>query len=323
MNGFIAILQRALKACASNQDADGKRHFSPQHQTNEEAQEALLEVVHRAPRVYGQTATRWTLATLLRTCSWLKLSSEGGMCRLLQRLGIVYKRGRLSLHSPDMDYAAKLAYLQSCYQQALQEPQRYIFLYLDETSYYRQPTLERAYEKRGDFQASAPLSHHTNRRWRAIGALNALTGQVLYRQAEKITVAVQTAFYRQIHAAYPEAELIYVAQDNWPNHAHPKVVEPLMVQRSPFWPHTFANWSTAERYTQPTHPLPIQLIFLPTYAPWTNPIEKLWRWLKQQVIHLHPLSDDWAQLKQRVLVFMAQFAFASPDLLRYVGLLPI
>ncbi|XGW00636.1 MAG: hypothetical protein ACAF41_21025 [Leptolyngbya sp. BL-A-14] len=29
-------------------------------------------------------------------------------------------------------------------------------------------------------------------------------------------------------------------------------------------------------------------------------MEKLWRWLRQKVIHLHRLSDDWNTLQQRV-----------------------
>ncbi|MBK7218852.1 MAG: transposase [Candidatus Promineofilum sp.] len=43
--------------------------------------------------------------------------------------------------------------------------------------------------------------------------------------------------------------------------------------------------------------LPIQLLCLPTYASWLNPIEKLWRWLKQEVIRLHRCADDWPRLK--------------------------
>jgi hypothetical protein len=66
--------------------------------------------------------------------------------------------------------------------------------------------------------------------------------------------------------------------------------------------------------------LPIHLIWLPTYAPWTNPIEKLWRCLKQDVLHLHRYQDDWQGLRARVDAFFAQFATGSPDLLRYVGL---
>lgn len=241
---------------------------------------------------------------------------------MLKRLAIVYKRGRFYLHSPDPDYEAKCAYLQTGYEQVKAEPDRFVLLYLDEFTYYRQPTLASAYEVRGDPQPLARLSHRSNVRWRGIGALNAFTGQVHYRQAEKITPALQRDFYDQIRHAYPAAETIFVAQDNWPNHAHPAVLAPLEPQQTPFWPNTFPNWSTVERTSHPPNAWPIQLRFLPTYAPWTNPIEKLWHWLKRQVLHLHRLSDDWPALKQRVLDFMAQFSAGSCELLRYVGLLP-
>lgn len=278
-------------------------------------------MIHRAPETFGHEQSRWTLTSLRATCDWLRLATDAGMWQVLKRLGIVYKRGRGHVHSPDPNYEAKLSYLADCYQQAVAEPDQCVFLYLDEFSYYRQPTIAQAYELRGTPQPLAHLSHRSNTRCRGIGAMNALTGQVSYRQAHKITVAVQIAFNEQIAKTYPNAQTIYVAQDNWPNHAHPKVLAPLEAQRSSFWPNTFDNWSTEERYTQPDNPLPIQLVFLPTYAPWTNPIEKLWHWVKRQVLHLHRLSDDWQTLKQRVFDFIAQFAGGSPQLLRYVGLL--
>lgn len=297
--------------------------FPPHLSTEAEAQEALLQVIHHSPESYGHQQSRWTLASLRSSCEWLDLTTDSGLCQLLHRLHIRYKRGRQHLHSPDPNYDAKLEYLATCYQQVLDDPDHFTFLYLDEFSYYRQPTVARAYALRGASQSRAPLSHRTNTRCRAIGAMNARTGQVTYRQAHKTTVAVQRAFYEDIAAAYPQATRIFVAQDNWPNHAHPQVVAPLEVQQSPFWPNTFTNWSTAERFTQPQQPLPIQLIFLPTYAPWTNPIEKLWHWVKREVLHMHRYSDDWQQLKQRVLHFMSQFALGSTDLLRYVGLLSV
>ena len=37
--------------------------------------------------------------------------------------------------------------------------------------------------------------------------------------------------------------------------------------------------------------LPIQLVPLPTYASWCNPIEKLWRQLRQELLHLHRFAD--------------------------------
>jgi hypothetical protein len=52
---------------------------------------------------------------------------------------------------------------------------------------------------------------------------------------------------------------------------------------------------------------------------WRNPIEKLWRWLKGDVLTQHRLAAAWAALRQRVQAFLAQFAAGSDALLRYVG----
>jgi hypothetical protein len=49
--------------------------------------------------------------------------------------------------------------------------------------------------------------------------------------------------------------------------------------------------------------------------------EKLWRKLKQELLHLHRLADKLPQLREEVDHFLDQFAFGSLDLLRYVGLL--
>jgi len=168
----------------------------------------------------------------------------------------------------------------------------------------------------------ARLSHRSNTQCRGLGTLNTLTGQVLYCQRNHITTRVLSAFYAQIAAAHPQAEVIYVVQDNWPVHIHPDVLARLQPQTSPFWPRVPDNWPSTPSPRAIPDTLPIQLVFLPTYSPWLNPIEKLWRWLRQQVLHLHRLSDDWEGLKQRVIDFMNQFAHGSLPLLSYVGLLP-
>jgi transposase len=49
----------------------------------------------------------------------------------------------------------------------------------------------------------------------------------------------------------------------------------------------------------------LQVISLPTYSPWLNPIEKLWRKFRQEVDYVHPLTDDWKRLRKRVQAFFA------------------
>jgi len=82
------------------------------------------------------------------------------------------------------------------------------------------------------------------------------------------------------------------------------------------WPiHLSRYWPTAPRGRTKPYNLPIQLLPLPTYASWTNPLEKLWRKVKQEVLHLHRLADAWPALKQRVATFLDRFAQGSRELL--------
>ena len=150
--------------------------------------------------------------------------------------------------------------------------------------------------------------------------MDALTGRVVYRRAHRITLATLVQFYRDLRAAYPEAERIYVVQDNWPVHFHPDVLAALEPQQCP-WPYYRPkHWSPEPSPTARRLHLPIQLVPLPTYASWANPIEKLWRWLKHDVLHLHRDADQWSELQSRVGRFLDQFGNGSPALLRYVGL---
>ncbi len=66
--------------------------------------------MRRDPWAFGIDATRWTLARILAVCDWLHLATLPGLLRLLDRLGISYKRGREHIHSPDPDYPDKLAH---------------------------------------------------------------------------------------------------------------------------------------------------------------------------------------------------------------------
>jgi hypothetical protein len=262
------------------------------------------------------------LATLLAECNWLRLTTASGLSQVLARLGISYKRGRDYIHSPDRHYADKVSLIQLALLRAWYAPERYVFLYQDEFTYYRQPTLARAYEAQGQRQPLAQRSYQSNTKFRSIAALNALTGQVTYRQHWKIGLRQLAQFYAAVRADYPTAEVIYLAQDNWPVHFHQDVLACLQPQHFPFPPTVPPNWPLSPTANAIHDNLPIHLLGLPTYASWLNPIEKLWRWLKQDVLHLHSMSDDWPGLKLRVLDFMQQFHAGSTDLLTYVGLLP-
>lgn len=285
-----------------------------------------MHTIRRDPRQLGETKTRWTLARLLHHCQqwgW-KLTSCAGLCQLLHRLRLHWKRGRDHVHSPDPDYQAKVNWIATLRLQVRQSAGKQVLLYLDEMTYYRQPSVGYQYELAGTDRPHAHQSYRSNTKTRLVGALDACLGRVLFRQASKIGINELVALYQQIASAYPQAERIWVVQDNWPVHFHPDVLVALEPQESPFSFNPAPNWpehpsKRAQKKWGDWH-LPIQIVTLPSYASWLNPTEKLWRKLKQDVLHLHRWADNLETLRERVLDFFKPFACGSTELLQAVGL---
>jgi transposase len=310
-----------------------KPAYSTKCQSKQEAKEAILHIVRRSPTTFGKSRSHWSLSLIAEVCKWLKVSTPSGLSRLLKRLQISYKRGRSYVHSPDPNYQQKMDLIMQCLLKAWYAPEKYVLLYQDEFTIYRQPTLARDYEQMGEFQPLARRSHKSDTEFRGMGALNAITGQVTYQQAYKTNIRQLTMFYDATAADYPQADTIYMVQDNWPVHYHPDLLIHLQSQDFQFPYNVPSNWpdepspkakrNAEKRRAKGITKLPIKILQLPTYASWANPIEKLWRWVRQTVLHLHRLSDEWQALKQSVLDFIHSFRRGSNELLRYVGLLPV
>ena len=217
------------------QGAGGSPLFSPQQPTPAAARTALLLVIRRAPEAFGYAGSRWALVHLLACCSWLRLKTLPGLSQLLDRLDISYKRGRQYVHSPDPVYGDKVAEIARIRAMVQATPTRLVLVYLDELTYYRQPTVAAAYEARGRPQPLARWGYGRNTPGRILGTLNAQTGEVLYLQRSHVTTACLRNFWTRLYQHYAWAETIYVVLDNWPVHAHPDVLAPLAGQQSP-WP---------------------------------------------------------------------------------------
>jgi hypothetical protein len=280
----------------------------------------MVEIIHQDPQHFGHKLSRWTLTALLTTCWWLACKSVSGLWRILRRWNLHYKRARGHLHSPDPDYLAKLRALLAILIKSVQEPERYVVLFEDEMGYHRQPSLASAYETSGHSQPLAELGHRSNLEFHIGACLHFLTGRVHYRQRSHLGVAELTAFYQEVASCYPHAEVIYIIQDNWPVHFHCDLLAALMPQELPWPVHKPSNWPEEPSPKTKRLNLPIRLVQLPTYAPWTNPIEKLWRNLRQELLHLHRYKDNWDGLKSAVANYLDQFAQGCEELLRYVGL---
>lgn len=230
---------------------------------------------------------------------WLSTYSLPGVCRALQRLGIKRKQGLVSVHSPDPHYLTKMGWIHRACERATAHPDEVVVLYADELSFYRRPALSGGgvYHPNAE-EPTFRVAPGYNTRHRLGAAMDMLTGRVVWVEGKVVGVDALCWLLTKIRRAYGEGVSIFVIWDNWPVHWQADVL------------------TTAAE-------LHIELLWLPTYAPWTNPIEKLWRWLKQTVLHNHQLAEHFDQLKEHVRIFLNRFAHGSVELLRYVGLLPL
>jgi hypothetical protein len=242
----------------------------------------------------GPPPRRWTLSTIRATFDWLRDYTLSGVWRHLQRSGLRLRAARVQQFSPDPEYARKVLDLEMALWEARRYPGPVVAVFLDQMGFARWP------DPAPDWAGATPVAARKGSKqglWRTMGALNALTGQVTYVDGYIVGREKVIACYGQLVEAYPQAERIYAIQDPWSIHKHPDVLAALKQ-----WPQ-------------------VEPVWLPTYAPWLNPIEKLWRWLKQDVLKLHRLAEDWRAVRARVRQFLDQFAHGSQRLLEYVGLL--
>lgn len=251
--------------------------------------------MQQSPRRQGLERSRWWLGGLKQALTFFADVSVVTVWKWLIRMGLRYKRGQVYLHSPDPLYDAKVAAIEAAQQDACDNPQESVFLYQDEVTYYRRPSVDRCWAPAGDPQPQAHLGHSSNTKRRIAAVVDVADGRVVYWQRSSFRVKTLIAFFKAVGKAYPDAKRIYIAYDNWPVHFHPDVLDAL----------------------QDTS---IRLLPLPTYAPWLNPIEKLWRLLKQHVLHLHDFDDNWQGLVDTVDTWMRQWEQPSSQIVSALGL---
>lgn len=244
------------------------------------AQQAL------AATAAGPPPSRWSVRAIRATFPWWEALTVSGAWRALRRLGLGLRSAQVQQYSPDSEYLAKEARLLACLQMAAATPDEVVALFLDEMGYSRWPTP--AAEWGPVAPAPRPVADRAGTKhqfWRVLGALNALTGQVDYLDNYIVGRRQVSAFYRQLDRAYPDARHVYLIQANWSIHTHPDV-----------------------RATLDTLPR-LEAVFLPTYSPWLNPIEMLWRHFRREVTH----CELFASVKALLAAAAAFFARYNRD----------
>ena len=170
-------------------------------------------------------------------------------------------------------------------------------LYLDEHVVGRYPTVARCDSSTGSPGMQARQYAGYNSMLRIVGCLDAASGAVIAKRYGSVTVDNFLTFLQLVEKQYPEAQVLYIALDNWSVHIHERVLPALQARQSK-----------------------IQLLFQPTYAPWTNPIEKVWLRFNEDVSHMHPHWAKWQPWRLRIDDWIAQVRPPSQAMLQATGM---
>jgi transposase len=207
---------------------------------------ALLKV---SPQGYGWCRTRWSCATLaltLQTKRGITVSAET-MRRWLHELGWVWKRAKLVAKDDDPQRVTRLARIRYVFEQR-QLTEALVFA--DELDVHLLPKVGCAWMPKGT-QVEV-MTPGQNQKYYLAGALDLATGTLHHCLGPRKTNALFRDLLGVLEMKYPAERYthLYVVVDNYKIH-QAKAVE---------------QWLAA-------HPQ-VTLLFLPTYCPRANPIER-------------------------------------------------
>lgn len=148
----------------------------------------------------------------------------------------------------------------------------------------------------GRKQPKMNYAHKSNTVMRVMGVVNAVSGIVYCEDAGKASAKRLGRFFGSVLSLYRDAKKIYLIWDNWPVHYHEEVMKVL------------------NSYPR------VEIVGLPTYSPWLNPMEKVWKMTRHELSHAHPWSDDFREFKKQVRGKFLELSNRPEEVLKYVGL---
>jgi len=119
------------------------------------------------------------------------------------------------------------------------------------------------------------------------GVLDVIDHKVLIQEDKTLNAEATVSFFRKVEDAYPGKKRIHIFCDNAGYYRNKTVTEYLQTSR-------------------------IKLHFLPPYSPNLNPIERLWKWMKERVIY-NTYYREFEDFKLAVFGFFATLSTLPAD----------
>jgi transposase len=211
---------------------------------------SLLALLKHAPSAFGWCRTRWSCASLAAQMQVQRgvSVSAATLRRWLHSLGWVWKRAKLVARDSDPERISKLARIRFCLENLSRKA---ALVFADELDIHLLPKVGCQWMPKGEVVEIVTPGQNQKRYLAA--ALDHLSGRVVSCIGERKTAALFLELLKALDVAYPAAnyQRLYVAVDNFRIHKAKAV----------------AQWLAM-------HPR-IELLYLPTYCPKANPIERV------------------------------------------------
>jgi len=210
---------------------------------------SLLALLHASPKAFGWCRTRWTCATLsaqLKVNRGIEVSADT-MRRWLGELGWVWKRAKLAAKDDDPQRVEKLARIRWIFEHL---GPKQLLLFADELDIHLLAKVGYQWVEKGT--QLEVLTPGTNEKNYLAGALDICAGKLLHCVWARKTSGLFIDLLKVVDGTYPSSDYqrIFVVADNYRIHKA-KVVEQWLRQHRRF-----------------------ELVYLPTYCPKANPIER-------------------------------------------------
>ncbi len=229
-----------------------------------------------SPRALHYQQSCWSMklmAQRIKAAYQVSLSTER-VRQLVRKLGFTLVRPRHQSRLPDPEQVEQA---QQDIDQLHQQAQRgeLMLFYQDEARLSRYPTLTRMWVRKGT-QYQIPTDDDHTTFW-VYAVTNPLTGKVHYRIEDPFSGEGFRRLLEQIRRHYPKVQIVLIT-DRASIHRKKVVAEYLSEDGR------------------------MRLYNLPSYSPFLNRIERLWKWLRRRVTHIH-LFESLAEMKEAVRHF--------------------
>ena len=235
----------------------------PRETVTEDVCAHLLELIEKSPKDYGYLRSSWTtemLAEQLRNTLQIAIHAST-VRRCLPRLGVRWKRARPTLHIQDPQKSRKMKSIETALKQASESAPVF---YVDEVDIDLNPKIGSCWSRKGQ-QPTVPTPGK-NRKHYLAGALNAVTGKVVWVKWHKKTSELFVLLMAELRKRYRRARKITLILDNY------------VIHKSAMTRCFLENHSK------------FQLLFQPAYHPWVNRIERVWKQLHDNITRNHRYS---------------------------------